>query len=102
MAQKARVRLWSANVKDVDLVCNEIKDVATKAGVRVAGPIYLPTKHLKITTRRAPNGEGTDTYDHWEMRLHKRLIDIDADERVMQEIMRIQVPDSVYIEIQLT
>jgi len=102
MAQKARVRLWGPKVQDVDSVCGQIKEIAGRAGVRAAGPIYLPTKHLKITTRRSPNGEGTDTFDHWEMRLHKRMIDVDADERVMQEIMRIQVPDSVYIEIQLT
>jgi small subunit ribosomal protein S10 len=49
----------------------------------------------------SPCGEGTKTWDHYEMRIHKRLIDIDADERTMRQVMRIRVPDDVYIEIEL-
>jgi ribosomal protein S10 len=42
------------------------------------------------------------SWDKWEMRVHKRLIDIDADERAIRQIMRVRIPDSVYIEIELT
>ncbi len=58
-------------------------------------------KHLVVPTRKAPDGEGSETWDHWEMRVHKRLIDLDADDRALRQLMRIQVPDGVNIEIVL-
>ena len=51
--------------------------------------------------RKSPDGEGSETWDRWEMRIHKRLIDLDADERALRQLMRIQVPDGVNIEIVL-
>jgi small subunit ribosomal protein S10 len=50
---------------------------------------------------KAPSGEGTPTWDKWEMRIHKRLIDIDSEERVMRRIMRIRVPEEVHVTIEL-
>jgi hypothetical protein len=67
----------------------------------MSGPIPLPTKHLKVPCRKSPDGEGTETWDHWEMRIHKRLIDLDASDRALRQLMRIQVPDGVNIEIVL-
>ena len=67
----------------------------------MAGPIPLPTKRLIVPTRKAPDGEGSETYDRWQMRVHKRLIDLDADDRALRQLMRIQVPDGVNIEIML-
>lgn len=101
MVQKARIHLTSTNIDRLEEVCRELKDIAVKTGVRVAGPIPLPTKRLKVPTRKSPCGEGTSTWDHFEMRIHKRLLDIDANERCMRRIMRIKVPDNVYIEITL-
>ncbi|MCJ7609410.1 30S ribosomal protein S10 [Candidatus Bathyarchaeota archaeon] len=101
MPQKARIHLTSTDRGSLDNVCGELKDIADKAGVKMAGPIPLPTKHLVVPTRKAPSGEGTHTWDHFEMRVHKRLVDIDANERVMRRVMRIKVPDNVYIEITL-
>jgi small subunit ribosomal protein S10 len=57
---------------------------------------------MVIPTRKTPCGDGSQTWDKWEMRVHKRLIDIDADERAIRQIMRVKIPDSVYIEIELT
>ena len=101
MVSKARIRLWSTNREDLDRVCRAIKDIAVKAGVKVAGPIPLPTKRLIVPTRRSPCGNGSSTWDKWEMRIHKRIIDVAADERVMRQIMRVRVPENVYIEIEL-
>ena len=61
----------------------------------------MPTKRMVVPTRKCPDGEGTATWDHWEMRVHKRLIDLDADERALRQLMRIQVPKNVNIEIVL-
>jgi small subunit ribosomal protein S10 len=51
--------------------------------------------------RKSPCGGGSETWDHWEMRIHKRLIELDAEERALRQLMRIQVPDGVNIEIVL-
>ena len=101
MVQKARIHLTSSDKESLEGVCSELKGIAEKAGVKIAGPIPLPTKHLVVPTRKAPGGEGTHSWDHFELRVHKRLIDIDANERVMRRVMRIKVPDNVYIEITL-
>jgi small subunit ribosomal protein S10 len=79
----------------------EIKEIAKRTGVDISGPIPLPTKRLVIPTKKAPDGEGAITWDKWEMRIHKRLIDMKADERAMHQIMRIRVPEDVNIEIEL-
>ncbi|MCL4324007.1 MAG: 30S ribosomal protein S10 [Candidatus Thermoplasmatota archaeon] len=99
--QKARIALSGTNPKRVDFVCAQIKEISTKAGIEIAGPMPLPTKRMKVHLRKGPDGGGSSTIDHWEMRVHKRLIDIDADERALRQIMRIQVPDGVNIEIVL-
>ncbi len=101
MVQKARIHLTSTDITRLEEVCKELKDIAVTTGVRVAGPIPLPTKRLRVPTRKSPCGEGTATWDRYEMRIHKRLLDIDANERCMRRIMRIKVPDDVYIEITL-
>ncbi len=98
---KARIRLSGLNPKDLDRICQQIKEIALKTGVEISGPIPLPTRRLVIPVRKAPDGEGSETYDHWELRIHKRLIDIAADERALRQIMRIQVPKDVNIEIVL-
>lgn len=101
MPQKARIRLSSTNIKQLEDVCEQVKSIAQRTGVRISGPIPLPTKRLVVTTRKSPCGQGTATWDKWEMRIHKRLIDIDADERTMRQIMRIRVPSDVFIEVEL-
>ena len=101
MVQKARIHLTSIDKQKLEDICGELKQIAEKTGVKLAGPIPLPTKRLKVTTRKSPCGEGTNTWDRYEMRIHKRLIDIDANERAMRRIMRIKVPDNVFIEITL-
>ena len=82
MAQKARISLVSTDARKLEDVCNQIKMIAEKTGVNLNGPIPLPTKHLRVPCRKSPDGEGTETWDHWEMRVHKRLIDLDWVEDV--------------------
>ena len=77
--QKARIKLASININKINEVCQYIKDIADKTGVEMRGPIPLPTKKLKVTTRKSPCGDGTATFDRYEMRIHKRLIDLPAN-----------------------
>jgi small subunit ribosomal protein S10 len=98
---KARIKLVGKNPKELDEVCTQIKEIASATGVELRGPIPLPTKRLKIVTRRTPCGDGSDTYEKWEMKIYKRIIDVAQDERTLRQIMRVRVPDTVHIEISL-
>lgn len=99
--QKARIRLSSVDIEALDKVIDEVKRVVDKTGVKMYGPVPLPTKKLRIPTRKSPCGEGTITWETYEMRIHKRLIDINADERSMVLIMKIIFPEEVLVEIEL-
>jgi small subunit ribosomal protein S10 len=98
---KARIKLYSTDLNKLNNVISQITDIAAKVKVKYAGPINLPTKMLKIATRKSPDGEGKETYERWEMRIHKRMIDIAADERALHLVMRVPIPQDVNIEIQV-
>lgn len=97
----AIIKLVSTNPKDIDAIASQIKTIATSISVKSRGPIPLPTHTLQITTRKTPCGDGSHTYERWEMRVHKRLIIIEGSEQALRQIMRIRVPDTVQIEISL-
>jgi len=102
LPQLARIKLTSTNLENLEAVCREIKGIVEKTGVRMKGPIPLPTKRLRVVTRKAPSGQGSHTFDKWEMRIHRRLIDIDADERTMRQLTRLRIPEDVYIQLNLS
>ena len=99
--QKARVKIASTDINKVNDTCDYIKGIAEKTGVVIRGPIPLPTKKLKVTTRKSPCGDGTATWDRYEMRVHKRLIDLGIDERALRLIMRVPIPEGLNIEIEM-
>ncbi len=98
---KVRIRLNSTDIKMINAICESINGIAKKAGIEISGPVPLPTKKLKITTRKSPDGEGTATFDNFEMRIHKRLIDLPANERVLHHIMKMRIPKNVNIKIEM-
>jgi small subunit ribosomal protein S10 len=102
MPHYARIKLTSANLPELERVAKDIKEIAEKTGVRVKGPQPLPTKRLKVTTRKAPTGEGSHTFDHWQLRIHRRIIDIEPDDRTMRQITKLEIPEDVRIEVILT
>ena len=61
----------------------------------------MPTKILRITTRKTPCGEGSKTWDRFQMRIHKRLIDLPANEKILHHIVRMQIPKSVNVKIEM-
>ena len=103
--QKARIKLSSADPKKLEQIVTGIKTEVEKFGVGIRGPIPLPTKKLKVVTMKTPCGDGTGhgntSWDRWEMRIHKRVIDVSADERALRQIMRVTVPEGVQISIEL-
>jgi small subunit ribosomal protein S10 len=98
---KVRIKLNSTDIEMLNNICDSIKDLAKKSGITISGPVPLPTKRLKVTTRKSPCGDGTATFDRFEMRIHKRLIDIPANEKVLHHIMKMKVPKSVNIKIEM-
>ena len=99
--QKARIKLSSVDIGKLNEICDSIKDIVEKTKVKMSGPITLPTTKLKMTTRKSPDGEGKASFDNYEMRIHSRLIDIPADDRVLHAIMRLYIPRSVTIKIEM-
>ena len=99
MTQKARIKLTSISLPKLGDVCDEIMTIGQKTGVKVKGPTPLPVKRLNIVTRKSPCGNGTETYDKWEMRMHRRIIDLNADHKAIRQKMRIKIPDEVKIEL---
>ncbi len=101
MPQKARIKLASTEIDKINQVCDYIKNIAEKTGVNMRGPIPIPTKRLKVTTRKAPSGEGKASWERYEMRIHKRLIDLGLDERALRLVMRVPIPEGLNIEIEM-
>ena len=103
--QVARIRLTGRDPKALEAVCSEIIDIAKKFGVAWKGPIPLPTKKLKITVMKTPCGDGTGhgnaTFDKWYMKIHKRVIDLQADDRALRQILRVQIPQNIHVQIKL-
>ena len=99
--QRARIKLVSTDIEKINGTCDFIRDIVEKTGVDMRGPIPLPTKRLKVTTRKGPSGDGTATWDRFEMRVHKRLIDLGVDERALRLIMRVPIPEGLHIEIEM-
>ncbi|MDD5182162.1 MAG: 30S ribosomal protein S10 [Candidatus Nanoarchaeia archaeon] len=97
----ARIRLSSTEPEQLTTIIDQIKDIAKRTGVNFSGPIPLPTKRLKVPTRTAPDGRGRELYETWEMRIHKRVIDLAVDERALRLIMRIPMPKDVNVEIEM-
>ncbi|MCD6478192.1 MAG: 30S ribosomal protein S10 [Candidatus Aenigmarchaeota archaeon] len=103
--QKARIKLSGTNPEALNNICSQIKEIAEKFGASVRGPIYLPTKRLIVPTmkqKKTGTGHGNATWDRWEMRIHKRIMEIGANQRALRYIMRINIPENVNISIELT
>jgi small subunit ribosomal protein S10 len=101
MPRIARIYLYATNIRDLENVVNDIKKIADAENGRVAGPIPLPVKRLKVVTRKTPCGDGTHTFDRWELRIHKRIIDVLATEGMMRQLARIKIPSNVRISINI-
>ena len=96
-----RIKLQSVEIDKLNEVIDRIKTIASSAGIPISGPIPLPTKRLKVTTRKSPCGDGTASFDRYEMRIHKRIIDLPSNDKILHNIMRINIPRTVKIKIEM-
>lgn len=96
---KIRITLTSRNVKNLEKVCSDLINRAKDKELKVKGPVRLPTKHLRISTRKTPNGEGSKTWDAYEMHIHKRLIDLHSPSEIVKQITSIAIEPGVEVEV---
>ena len=99
--QKIRIRLKAFDHKTLDQSAQKIVETAKRTGANVSGPIPLPTEKSIYTILRSPH-VNKDSREQFEMRTHKRLIDIlDPNPKTVDALMRLDLPAGVDIEIKL-
>ncbi len=98
---KARINLLSTDIDKLNQITESIQEIAKKTKVKLSGPIPLPTRRMKITTRKSPCGDGKASFDNFEMRIHKRLIDLAINERALRLVMRVPIPEGDQIQIEM-
>ncbi len=101
MAQKIRIRLKAYDHRVLDQAAEKIVETARRTNAATAGPIPLPTETNRWTVIRGPFID-KDSREQFEMRTHKRIIDIlDPNPKVVDALMRLNLPSGVNIEIKL-
>ena len=99
--QRIRIRLKAYDHRVLDESAKRIVETAERTGAKVVGPVPLPTKLERFTVRRSTFVH-KDSHEHFEIRTHKRLIDvIEPDNKTVDSLMRLNLPAGVDIEIKL-
>ncbi|MEE9555358.1 MAG: 30S ribosomal protein S10 [candidate division Zixibacteria bacterium] len=99
--QKIRIRLKAYDHVALDKSAAEIVRTVTRTGAKIAGPVPLPTKRTIYTVLRSPHVD-KKSREQFEMRIHKRLIDIyDSSQQTIDSLMRLDLPAGVDVEIKV-
>ena len=97
--RKIRMTLTSRLVKPLEEVCSQVIARSKHSGFKTKGPNGMPTKCLTVTTRRSPCGNGTNTWDRFEMRVHKRVLDIYCPATIIREITNFRIDAAVQVNL---
>ena len=96
---KVRIKLQAYEHKSLDAACAKIVDTIKRSGGKVSGPVPLPTDIEKITILRAVHKD-KDSREQYEMRTHKRLIDIkNPSKEILDALRRLDLPSGIDIQI---
>ena len=99
--EKIRIRLKSYEHSILDESAAKIVDTAKRTGAEISGPVPLPTERTLFTVLRSPH-KNKDSREQFEMRTHKRLIDIlSPTPKTVDSLMKLDLPSGVDIEIKL-
>lgn len=99
--QRIRIRLKAYDHRVLDESAKRIVETAERTGATVVGPVPLPTRIERFTVRRSTFID-KDSHEHFEIRTHKRLIDvIEPDNKTIDSLMRLNLPAGVDVEIKL-
>ncbi|XP_053208804.1 40S ribosomal protein S20-like [Panonychus citri] len=96
---RIRMTLTSTNVKSLEKVCADLIKGAKDKELKVFGPVRMPTKTLRITTRKTPCGEGSKTWDRFQLRIHKRVIDLRSTSQNVKQVTSIAIDPGVDVEV---
>ncbi len=96
-----RIILKSQETKNLEYVADTIVKNAKSRGYQVRGPKFMPNKHLTVTVRKSPCGEGTNTFDAFEMKIHTRIVDIKCQAKDVSEITKFKIKPGVDINIKI-
>ena len=97
--KKIRIRLKAYEHRTLDTAAAKIVETATRTGATVAGPVPLPTERSLYTVIRATH-KYKDSREQFEMRTHKRLIDIfSSTQKTIDALMRLELPSGVDVEV---
>ena len=100
-SQKIRIVLRAFDHRSLDLSAGQIVETAERTGAQVAGPVPMPTQIRRFCVIRSPNID-KDSREHFEIRTHKRLIDIlDPTSKTIDALTRLNLPAGVDISIKL-
>ena len=80
-------------------MCSDLIRGAKDKKLAIKGPICCPTQKLRITTRKTPCGEGSKTWDRYQMRIHKRIIDLESPSEIVKQITSISIEPGVEVEV---
>jgi len=96
---RIRITLTSRKVKALEKVCEDLIKGAKAKHLKHQGPVRLPTKVLKLTVRKSPCGEGSKTWDRYQMKIHKRVIDLHSPSEIVRQITNISIDPGVEVEV---
>ena len=94
-----RITLCSRKLKSIERICQKIISDNNQKDLLLKGPVRMPTKILTITTRKSPCGEGTNTWDKFENRIYKRIIDVISSKDTLKQINSVNIEPGVEIEV---
>ncbi len=98
---RIRVRLKSYDSRVIDACCQQILDTAIRTGAKIVGPVPLPTDRSIYAVNKSPFID-KDARDHFEMRVHKRLIDIlQPTDKTIDSLTHLELPAGVDVEIRM-
>ena len=99
-SQKIRIKLMSYDTEMLDQAAARIVDTMKKSGAKISGPIPLPTNKEVVTIIRSPH-KYKDSREQFEMRTHKRVIDVYTSAKALDSLMKLDLPAGVDINIKL-
>ena len=101
LCQTHKVDGLNESIYFINKVCKRILGKANELKLKIKGPIRLPTKKLAITTRKTPCGEGSKTWDHYRMEIHKWFFDVYCTAEDVRDLVAFQSSQGVTVDISI-
>ena len=100
--QRIRFTLTSTKLAVLENMTNKLIGSAKKENLKVIGPVRHPNKILRVTVRRSPCGNGTSTFDRFEMRIHKRVVHLICPADYIKKVTDFNIEAGVEVELHFT